>query len=131
MSSASGSTFFFFFNDTATTEIYTFPYTTLFRSPPRTRCHESFVSPERPEHVSVDRSPSRGSARDGGACPHRGARPTTLRRASPRLLTDGLERRPLGPGVFLRRGRNAPVPLDDLAVDPLALERGDEPVDRL
>src|SRR5688572_32739504 len=25
--------FFFFFNDTATTEIYTFPYTTLFRSP--------------------------------------------------------------------------------------------------
>src|SRR2546430_9634388 len=24
--------FFFFFNDTATTEIYTFPYTTLFRS---------------------------------------------------------------------------------------------------
>src|SRR5947208_13565846 len=25
---------FFFFNDTATTEIYTFPYTTLFRSPP-------------------------------------------------------------------------------------------------
>jgi len=23
---------FFFFNDTATTEIYTFPYTTLFRS---------------------------------------------------------------------------------------------------
>src|SRR5258708_11073470 len=24
---------FFFFNDTATTEIYTFPYTTLFRSP--------------------------------------------------------------------------------------------------
>src|SRR5215217_8815449 len=30
--------FFFFFNDTATTEIYTFPYTTLFRSrtrPPR------------------------------------------------------------------------------------------------
>src|SRR3989338_8057088 len=24
----------FFFNDTATTEIYTFPYTTLFRSPP-------------------------------------------------------------------------------------------------
>src|SRR6476469_10510209 len=25
-------TFFFFFNDTATTEIYTFPYTTLFRS---------------------------------------------------------------------------------------------------
>src|SRR5256885_12568980 len=27
------SSFFFFFNDTATTEIYTFPYTTLFRSP--------------------------------------------------------------------------------------------------
>src|SRR3989338_2308279 len=26
---------FFFFNDTATTEIYTFPYTTLFRSPGR------------------------------------------------------------------------------------------------
>src|SRR2546430_13728109 len=26
------SNFFFFFNDTATTEIYTFPYTTLFRS---------------------------------------------------------------------------------------------------
>src|SRR2546427_9527051 len=26
------SYFFFFFNDTATTEIYTFPYTTLFRS---------------------------------------------------------------------------------------------------
>src|SRR6266568_8686570 len=26
------SLFFFFFNDTATTEIYTFPYTTLFRS---------------------------------------------------------------------------------------------------
>src|SRR5438132_6464192 len=25
--------FFFFFNDPATTEIYTFPYTTLFRSP--------------------------------------------------------------------------------------------------
>src|SRR2546422_1499737 len=27
---------FFFFNDTATTEIYTFPYTTLFRSDPFT-----------------------------------------------------------------------------------------------
>src|SRR5580658_534641 len=29
--------FFFFFNDTATTEIYTFPYTTLFRSSDRQR----------------------------------------------------------------------------------------------
>src|SRR5256885_12620610 len=28
---------FFFFNDTATTEIYTFPYTTLFRSLPGSR----------------------------------------------------------------------------------------------
>src|SRR2546427_11328134 len=30
---------FFFFNDTATTEIYTFPYTTLFRSPRGKRSH--------------------------------------------------------------------------------------------
>src|SRR5256885_9045839 len=29
---ANTHSFFFFFNDTATTEIYTFPYTTLFRS---------------------------------------------------------------------------------------------------
>src|SRR2546422_1913002 len=34
------SSFFFFFNDTATTEIYTLSYTTLFRSP----------SPRQPEH---------------------------------------------------------------------------------
>src|SRR5438105_11348794 len=32
---------FFFFNDTATTEIYTLPYTTLFRSEPRSWCSES------------------------------------------------------------------------------------------
>src|SRR6476619_7861274 len=41
--------FFFFFNDTATTEIYTLPYTTLFRSPP--------AAPRR-------RRPIRPSARD-------------------------------------------------------------------
>src|SRR5476651_937480 len=32
ISSPTSLIFFFFFNDTATTEIYTFPYTTLFRS---------------------------------------------------------------------------------------------------
>src|SRR5688572_31973715 len=32
---------FFFFNDTATTEIYTFPYTTLFRSPFPSRAHRA------------------------------------------------------------------------------------------
>src|SRR5260364_363268 len=42
--SCSFSSFFFFFNDTATTEIYTFPYTTLFRSmstTPRSSCRGS------------------------------------------------------------------------------------------
>src|SRR5215212_10880670 len=39
---------FFFFNDTATTEIYTFPYTTLFRSRP-------FASGGRPEAVQRPR----------------------------------------------------------------------------
>src|SRR3712207_8205228 len=43
--------FFFFFNDTATTEIYTFPYTTLFRSLPRQR---------RPEDRLVDAASCRG-----------------------------------------------------------------------
>src|SRR5262245_64293124 len=33
--------FFFFFNDTATTEIYTFPYTTLFRS---VSIHDNFFA---------------------------------------------------------------------------------------
>src|SRR6267378_218555 len=52
---------FFFFNDTATTEIYTFPYTTLFRSPtssgprrrplsPATISSSSYVRSE--EHTS-------------------------------------------------------------------------------
>src|SRR2546430_10006106 len=34
MRGRSKMSFFFFFNDTATTEIYTLSYTTLFRSPP-------------------------------------------------------------------------------------------------
>src|SRR5215510_15246427 len=40
----SSSASFFFFNDTATTEIYTLPYTTLFRSPP-----------QRPRRARLDR----------------------------------------------------------------------------
>src|SRR6266700_6115029 len=35
----------FFFNETPTTEIYTFPYTTLFRSPPLPGCAGSVRSP--------------------------------------------------------------------------------------
>src|SRR2546430_13387735 len=39
--------FFFFFNDTATTEIYTLPYTTLFRSPlsGRKTCSSNKIRP--------------------------------------------------------------------------------------
>src|SRR5579871_4012403 len=58
---------FFFFNDTATTEIYTFPYTTLFRSsealahPPKPRIHRvlrqasalcNFIDARSEEHTS-------------------------------------------------------------------------------
>src|SRR2546430_10280049 len=40
----------FFFNDTATTEIYTFPYTTLFRS----RCVIGGIKPQATDHGSAD-----------------------------------------------------------------------------
>src|SRR6188768_4049436 len=48
--------FFFFFNDTATTEIYTsidiFPYTTLFRSRP-SRVRPARASESNPVHVAA------------------------------------------------------------------------------
>src|SRR2546429_6705561 len=40
--------YFFFFNDTATTEIYTFPYTTLFRSRKRQQAHKKHQRLGRP-----------------------------------------------------------------------------------
>src|SRR5258705_7658337 len=44
--------FFFFFNDTATTEIYTLSYTTLFRSPfQEFECDSCFVVQVRPSKI--------------------------------------------------------------------------------
>src|SRR5450432_4649908 len=54
------SILFFFFNDTATTEIYTFPYTTLFRSYGRTRGSQSPSSPRTsPRSSPKDRKSTR------------------------------------------------------------------------
>src|SRR3989442_10056934 len=47
--------FFFFFNDTATTEIYTFPYTTLFRSHEFERNRHRFGAAQ--GRASLDTSP--------------------------------------------------------------------------
>src|SRR3546814_1215306 len=58
MSHSSYISLFFFFNDTATTEIYTydtlFPYTTLFRSRRRGRCDRPSVEPSRHHRPESD-----------------------------------------------------------------------------
>src|SRR5947208_10839554 len=60
----SSLSFFFFFNDTATTEIYTLPYTTLFRSnepryaslPNIMKAKKKPIEAVTPEALGVDRS---------------------------------------------------------------------------
>src|SRR5687767_3072592 len=66
MSVALVSSLFFFFNDTATTEIYTFPYTTLFRShTDRRNTHGGEGYWNRPGHDQF------GGRRNGGWRPGR------------------------------------------------------------
>src|SRR5947207_12923953 len=78
--------FFFFFNDPATTEIYTFPYTTLFRSSSRWRVNEAVhMGLDARNDASARRAGARGHGR-GTAERRRGAAtaeadPPTLERA--------------------------------------------------
>src|SRR3546814_8892488 len=96
---------FFFFNDTATTEIYTsdtlFPYTTLFRSPLRQQ------RDHRPAHAAVPaaRGARRGADPVGGlrARCHRGAPEHRSDRGAPRRQRN--PRRPAQRRLRVQRGR--------------------------
>src|SRR5438552_11850344 len=71
---------FFFFIDTATTEIYTFPYTTLFRSVPRGLCTFELWAAA----ASVAHSGTAGQ-RDAQSCGGCGLAPGRTDRKSTRL----------------------------------------------
>src|SRR3546814_17887768 len=96
---------FFFFNDTATTEIYTsdtlFPYTTLFRSPLRQQ------RDHRPAHAAVPaaRGARRGADPVGGlrARCHRGEPEHRSDRGAPRRQRN--PRRPAQRRLRVQRGR--------------------------
>src|SRR6266498_2384527 len=95
------SVFFFFFNDTATTEIYTFPYTTLFRS----------STQPSPHHPPARQQPSRHGRRRR-ADPRRDhprRRPGGIRRGGPRREPPRRPARPRPTSLTLNAAPGAPA----------------------
>src|SRR2546430_15825442 len=86
---------FFFFNDTATTEIYTFPYTTLFRS------RDDPVLQGAPDVSGIGGRRVGGRASGGGHSPRRGGAHDRLRRDQ-QVRDEGTAQ-----AVFRRDERNA------------------------
>src|SRR5687767_7398088 len=106
---------FFFFNDTATTEIYTFPYTTLFRSGRRSRPVAHAADCGQPDDSDLRRGTKRRSRFSHRPIAHpadSAARATLPRSATTDRLFPGStaarERRPSGDGRRVEH-RDAPV----------------------